>query len=109
MGERRTKWNQNRQFCSRRRGLSRCRLRLIAQGDIPAWPLMTRDRVWRATPKTLAPSVTLRRRGSRQPSLMEWPGRGGFFMGMLSSLLAVVHQINVERVTVNKAENDRRC
>jgi len=28
---------------------------------------------------------------------------------MLSSFLVVVHQINVERVTVNKAENDRRC
>jgi len=31
---------------------------------------------------------------------------GGFFMGMMSSFLVVVHQINVERITINKAENN---
>jgi hypothetical protein len=57
-------------------------------------------------PKTLAASVTLKLKGSRQASLMEWPGCGGFFIGMVSSPLVVVHQINVERVTVNEAENN---
>src|ERR1039458_10346424 len=29
---------------------------MAISGDIPAWPLMTRDRVCQATPKTLAPA-----------------------------------------------------
>jgi hypothetical protein len=51
-------------------------------GEIPDWPLITRESVWRVTPKTFAPSVTLISSGSKQASLIEWPGCGGFFMGM---------------------------
>ena len=48
--------------------------RMAISADMPARPFRTRDSVWRATPNALAPSVTFRLNGSRQASLMEWPG-----------------------------------
>lgn len=67
-------------------GLSR---RIAISGEIPAWPLMTRDSVCRATPNTFAPLVTVRPKGSRQASLIEKPGWGGFFIGMVGADRAV--------------------
>ena len=63
---------------------------MAMSGEIAAWPFNTRERVWRATPRTSAASVTLRPRGSRQFSLMPRPGWGGFFIAMLSSLSLVI-------------------
>ena len=79
--------------------------RIAISGDNPARPLRTRESVCLAIPSALAASVTLKPKGSRQASLIEWPGCGGFFMGMVFLLvLVIVPQVNVKRVSAGKAE-----
>jgi hypothetical protein len=51
--------------------------------EMPALPLITLLRACRVTPSALAASVTDKSSGSRQSSLMDRPGCGGFFIDMV--------------------------
>jgi len=73
-------------FCLSTKRFSR---QMAISGENPAWPLMTRDKVWRATPRTFAPSVTERFSGSRRASLIDRPGWGGFSSAFLKLLSGV--------------------
>src|SRR5271166_3535287 len=69
---------------------------------------MTLLSVCRLTPRTSAPSVTDRPKGSRQSFLTMRPGCAGFFIGMVSpcSGLVVVDQLNVKSIGPVEAKND---
>src|ERR1700722_2127797 len=63
--------------------------------------------VWRLTPRTSAPSVTDKPKGSRQSFLTMRPGCAGFFIGLSSSLdspLVVVDQFNVKSIGAVEAK-----
>src|ERR1022692_2739646 len=80
---------------------------MAISADIRALPFKTRERVCRATPNTSAPSVTVKPNGSKQASLIEWPGCGGIFIAIcVISFLVVVHQINIEFIAVFEPEYD---
>ena len=52
--------------------------------ETPVFPLTSFDRVWRATPRCFAASVTDKPRGCRHCRLTIAPGCGGFCMAMTS-------------------------
>jgi len=60
--------------------------RIAISGEMPARPLIRFESVARVTPRAFAPSVTVRPSGSRQASLMDRPGWGGSFMGLIEGL-----------------------
>src|ERR1700675_1390896 len=72
---------------------------------------MTLLSVCRVTPRTSAPAVTDRPKGSRHAVRILRPGCGGFFIGMVFcslfiAYLVVVGQFNVKRVRSFKAEDN---
>src|ERR1019366_1077247 len=70
---------------------------------------MTLLSVCRLTPRTSAPSVTDRPKGSRQSCRTMRPGCTGFFMGITSPPLlpsVVVNQFNVKGIGALEAKND---
>lgn len=83
--------------------------RIAISGEMAARPFSTRDRVWRATPRMFAVSEIERPSGSRQASLIEWPGCGGFFIGIVGLLawqLVVIEEINIDRIAIFKAKGN---
>src|SRR5580704_12265685 len=79
--------------------------RIAISGLMPDLPLTTLFSVCRVTPRTSAPSVMDRPRGSRQAFRMLRPGCGGFFIGMVL-LLVIVDQFYVKCIPALKAEDD---
>src|SRR5215469_10385145 len=62
---------------------------------MPDFPVIILERVCRVTPRTFAPSVTDKPKGSRQALFTMRPGCAGFFIGISSPSLVVVDQFNV--------------
>src|SRR5690348_8198396 len=82
--------------------------RMAISGLIPDFPVTILFKVCRVTPRTFAPLVTDKPKGSRQSCRTMSPGCGGFFIGMdcRSFSSVVVDEFNVERIGALKAEND---
>src|ERR1039458_1216542 len=79
--------------------------RTAISADMPAFSLTRLLTVWRATPSTLAASVTVKPNGSRKSWRTMRPGCGWFFMGIFVPLM-VIDQIDIVRVSVREAEGD---
>src|ERR1035437_6538364 len=75
-------------------------------GLMPDLPLTILVRVCRVTPRTFAPAVTDRPKGSRQSCRTMRPGCTGFFMGIVVFPLVVVDQFNVKGVGSFKTKHD---
>src|ERR1022692_4534859 len=78
---------------------------MAISGLMPDLPFTILLSACRVTPRTFAPSVTDRPRGSRHAFLILRPGCGGVFIGMISlPSVGGVDQFNVKGVILFKAE-----